>query len=121
MNLSPDETAMLNLFLKSVAGEDKKHEAADQSGGYLGFLGAAVFVRTVTHYYLGLLVAAPAGELLLKDASLVLDTRQFGDFLAEGPTAEAKIECYPDGVVVINRGAIVDVCRWSHDLPRRTL
>lgn len=77
-----------------------------------------VFVRTVTHYYTGRLVAVTDQEIVLADCAWIADTGRFSSALQTGDLVE--VEPYPDGVdVVINRGAIVDCCAWSHPLPRK--
>jgi hypothetical protein len=79
-------------------------------------VGKSVLVRAVTHYYTGRVVAFSAEELLLEDAAWIADTGRFATALRTGVLSE--VEPYPDGVVSINRGAIVDVSEWKHALPR---
>ena len=79
-------------------------------------IGKAVFVRTVTTYFTGLLVKVEDGFATLDDAAWIADTGRFADALAKGTLNE--IEPYP-GSMVVSCGAIVDVCEWAHDLPRK--
>lgn len=78
-------------------------------------VGHPVFVRTVTMHYTGRLAAVTADTLILDDAAWITDSGRFGDALAKGTLAE--VEPFP-GRVFVARGALVDVTRWDHDLPR---
>jgi hypothetical protein len=79
--------------------------------------GNKYFIRTVTHYYTGELVEMTDRFLVLKHAAWIADTGRFADALTNGEFAE--VEPYPDGVqVLISMGAVVDICDWSHPLPR---
>ena len=78
-------------------------------------VGQAYFLRTVTNYYTGRVVAVTDCEVTLEDAAWIADTGRFGDFLTSGNPIE--VEPYPHGVTVC-RGAIVDYCPWVHALPK---
>lgn len=80
--------------------------------------GQKVFIRTVTLYYTGEIVQVTAGEIELKDAAWIADTKRFADFLKDGPQSGCEIEPYPDGVV-LNRDVILDISAWRHALPRK--
>jgi hypothetical protein len=82
------------------------------------FKGKAVVIRTVTFHYMGRLEDYDASFLQLSDASWLADSRRWSDFLRDGPSPQAEIEAYPDGVVLIPRGPITDICEWRHPLPR---
>lgn len=79
-------------------------------------VGSSVFIRSVTNHYTGKLVRVTPGELVLIDAAWIADDGRFSNALATGELNE--IEPYPDGEVIINRGAISDVSHWPHALPR---
>jgi len=80
-------------------------------------VGEKVFIRTITMYYTGRVVKVTDGELVLKKAAWIPDTKRFMNTLEEGDFNE--VEPYPDEfLVIINKGAIVDCCNWPHDLPR---
>lgn len=79
-------------------------------------VGEAVFVRTVTMHYMGRLVRVTAGELVLTDAAWIADSGRYSVALATGALNE--VEPYPDGPVIVSRGALVDVALWAHPLPR---
>lgn len=78
-------------------------------------IGKGVFVRTVTCYYTGRLLAVDENFLLLSEAAWIADTGRFTNALSGGTLNE--VEPYPDEVLV-NRAQVVDVCEWLHDLPR---
>ncbi len=83
-------------------------------------IGADYFIRTVTHYYTGRLVAITEDELVLDDAAWVVDTGRFADAIKDGTLSE--VEPYPDGMhVIINRKGYIDACAWNHPLPRKQL
>ncbi len=79
------------------------------------YLGKNVFVRTVTFHYTGRLEAADDHFLLLADAAWIADDGRFTQALADGELSE--IEPFP-GMCLVNRGALLDVCEWEHELPR---
>jgi len=80
-------------------------------------VGRNVFIRTVTHYYTGKIGAVTKHSVVLTDAAWVADTGRFGEALATGVLFE--VEPYPDGPVDVMLGGIIDVCEWSHALPRK--
>ena len=77
--------------------------------------GSAVVIRTVTHYYVGKVLSASDGRVLLGDACWVADTGRWSEFLSSGSVNEA--EPYPDQCSVA-LAAIVDWAPWNHDLIR---
>ena len=81
-------------------------------------VGQPVFVRTVTYHYTGRITRVTPGEIVLEDAAWIGDSGRFAAALADGELSE--VEPYPDGEVLISRGAVVDCCRWAHPLPRTT-
>ena len=78
-------------------------------------VGNAVFVRTVTGYYTGLLAEITNTDLLLTDAAWIADTGRWNNALVTGQLED--IEPYPDPTSV-SRGSVVDVTTWKHPLPR---
>ena len=80
-------------------------------------VGQAYLIRTVTMIQTGRLVAVYDKELVLDDAAWVADTGRFYDALSKGTLNE--IEPFPDGPVIVGRGAICDAAIWSHPLPRK--
>ena len=69
-------------------------------------IGKGYLIRTVTMTNTGRLVAVTEQELVLKDAAWVADTGRFSDALKSCNFDE--VEPFPDGKVIIGRGAIVD-------------
>jgi hypothetical protein len=53
----------------------------------------------------------------LKDAAWISDTGRFSDALKNAEFSE--VEPFPDGQVIVGRGAIVDACEWKGSLPRK--
>lgn len=80
-------------------------------------LDTPVIIRTVTHYYTGIVKKITSSDILLSEAAWIADTGQFSKALKEGFGSSAEIEPYPDTCIVM-RGAMVDCCRWLHKLPR---
>lgn len=91
----------------------RRSEKTSNNGPYV--IGRNYLIRTVTNYYTGKLLEVCDGELVLSEAAWVADTGRFSEALKTGSLKE--VEPYPD-LVIVSRGAIVDVSRWDHDLPR---
>lgn len=75
-------------------------------------IGTAYLVRTVTYFCVGTLVDVTEHELWFRDACWVPETGRFSEALKSGNVSEA--EPFPDGLVALGRGAIVDACEWKH-------
>jgi hypothetical protein len=101
---------------REIAGMfTKKHqEEVSDNGAWI--LGSSYLIRTVTMINTGKLFAVTPHELVLTDAAWIADTGRFADALKTGNFNE--IEPFPDGVVIIGRGAIVDACPIKFPLPR---
>ena len=80
-------------------------------------VGNGVFIRGVTNYYTGKIVALTRDEIVLTDAAWIADTGRFSGALRSGVLNE--VEPYP-GTVTVGRGAVCDVTDWPHPLPRET-
>ena len=80
------------------------------------FIGKNVFVRTVTYHQIGKLVSYDGKFIALKDASWIADSGRWADALSKGTLSE--VEPFPEGIILVNAEAIVDVCEWKHALPR---
>lgn len=78
-------------------------------------IGKNVFVRTVTHHHTGRLAAADDRFLHLEAAAWVADDGRFADALSSGVLNE--VEPFP-GDCFVSVGALIDVCEWTHELPR---
>lgn len=81
---------------------------------YDKYKGKAIFMRTVTMYYLGRLKDVYENELVLTECSWIPDTGRFHDALKLGQFSE--VEPYVSDEVIIGRGAILDVCEWDKEL-----
>jgi hypothetical protein len=79
-------------------------------------VGRNYFIRTVTHYYTGRLESVYDHELVISDAAWIADTGRYADALKSGNFSE--VEPYPEGKVIIGRGAILDCSQLSTTLPR---
>ena len=81
------------------------------------FLTKNVFIRTVTHHYTGKALCIKDGFLMLKDCAWIADDGRFSTALSKGVFEE--VEPFPDGLVFISLGSILDVSEWMHELPRK--
>ena len=80
-------------------------------------VGKPYFIRTVTYHYTGMLVKVTPKELVLKDAAWIADDGRFMEAVKSG--AFSEVEPFPDGEVVIGRGALLDAYVVGFDLPRK--
>ena len=69
-------------------------------------VGKIYLIRTVTMIDTGVLVAVTPQELVLEDAAWIPDTGRFSDALKSLEFDE--VEPFPDGRVIIGRGAVID-------------
>ena len=81
------------------------------------FLTKNVFIRTVTHHYTGKALCIKDGFLMLKDCAWIADDGRFSTALSKGVFEE--VEPFPDGLVFIGLGAILDISEFMHELPRK--
>lgn len=96
--------------------KDLKELVCNNNSDDGGFVkGTNVFIRTVTHYYLGMVVDITPSVVKLTDASWVADTGIFSEMLENGTINEVEPFC---DVVFVNRGAIIDHTTWRFSLPR---
>jgi hypothetical protein len=77
----------------------------------------SVFIRTVTHHYTGILAEVWPTELVLTDCAWIADDGRFSTAIASGQYNE--IEPFPNGRVVIGRGAIIDCHASLNSSPPR--
>ena len=78
-------------------------------------IGKGYLIRTVTMTNTGKLIAVTDQELVLEDAAWIADTGRFSDSLQKCNFNE--VEPFPDGKVIIGRGAVIDAVQVSN-LPR---
>jgi hypothetical protein len=69
-------------------------------------IGEIYLIRTVTMIDTGKLVKVTEHELLLEDAAWIADTGRFSDAIKKAEFNE--VEPFPDGLVGIGRGSIID-------------
>lgn len=72
-------------------------------------VGSTYLIRTVTMIDSGRLVAVTDHELVLEDAAWIADTGRFSDALCKAEFNE--VEPFPDGRVIVGRGAVVDAVK----------
>lgn len=78
-------------------------------------IGKPYLIRTVTNYLTGKVVGVTQTEIVLTDAAWIADTGRFSDALKK--SAFNEVEPFPDGEVIVGRGALIDACRITK-LPR---
>ena len=74
-------------------------------------IGKIYLVRTVTHIDTGRLVMVTDHELVLEEAAWIAATGRYADALAKAEFNE--VEPYPDGHVIVGRGALIDAVQIS--------
>lgn len=74
-------------------------------------IGKIYLIRTVTMIDTGKVVAVTDHEIVLEDAAWIADTGRFADALNSAKFSE--VEPFPDGQVIIGRGAVIDACQIS--------
>ena len=79
-------------------------------------VGESYFVRTVTHHLTGRLVSIDEHEIMFEDAAWIASDGRFADMLKLGKLDE--VEPFPEGLVAVGRGSLIDACLWAHALPR---
>ena len=77
-------------------------------------IGKNYLIRTVTMIQSGRLVAVTDKELVLEDAAWIADTGRFSKAL-EDLDALKEVEPFPEGQVIIGRGALIDAVQipWA--------
>lgn len=85
--------------------------AQKESETFPYIVGKLYFIRTVTFYYIGRLIAMTPIELVLDQCSWVADTGRFSDALKNGTVNEN--EPFPDGPVIIGRSVVIDAHIWT--------
>lgn len=78
------------------------------------YLNKKVFIRTATHYHLGVCTRIKDGFIALSKASWVADTGRFNLFLKTGELKECELFQKP---IFVGIGAIIDITEFDHELP----
>ena len=83
----------------------------------LGFkVGEKYFIRTVTSYYTGVVIAVNDREVKLDNACWIANTGRFYDALKDGVFKE--VEPFPMGTFpTVQINAMCEYSVWLHDLP----
>lgn len=89
--------------LMAIAGLFNSPQTDDNSHWVVG---KCYLIRTVTMIQTGRLVKVTDKELVLEEAAWIADTGRFSDALVSLNFNE--VEPFPDGLVFIGRGAIID-------------
>ena len=80
-----------------------------KSGEHPFEIGAVYLIRTVTMIDTGRLLRVTPTELVLEEAAWIADTGRFADALKK--LSFNEVEPFPDGEVIIGRGAIIDMVK----------
>lgn len=72
-------------------------------------IGSTYLIRTVTMIDTGVLVAVTDHELVIEDAAWIADTGRFSEAVTKATFSE--VEPFPDGRVIIGRGAVIDAVK----------
>lgn len=88
--------------------------------GLAGMVGQAVYIRSVTHHYIGRLVElvdwGTSLELVLEEVAWVADGERWSELQARGALRE--VEQYAPGDVSVPYGSVTDISLWHHPMPR---
>jgi len=76
--------------------------------------GTKVFIRTVTHYLTGQVVAYCGDFVQLESAAWIADTGRFMQFLVNGELNEVEPI---NGPWWVNLQSVIDMGHWNHKLP----
>ena len=108
---------------ETITIDDVKYVRADSvgtikpvlEGDFIPFeIGAVYLFRTVTMIQVGRVVAASKQWVMIEDAAWVADTGRFADALKNWSFKE--VEPFPDGLVGVATGAIVDFVKGKETL-----
>jgi len=95
-----------------------KDEKTVCDSGHFFEIGKNYFIRTVTMHLLGRLVAVGDKELVLEECSWIADNGRFHKFLNGELDSSCEVEPFPEGNVIVGRGAVLDATVWKHKLLR---
>jgi hypothetical protein len=80
------------------------------------FIGKKVFIRTITHYFVGEMVETDNLFICLKKASWIAETAKWSETVAKGELNE--VEPYPPELpAYVAIAALIDIFEWTHELP----
>lgn len=72
-------------------------------------IGSIYLIRTVTMIDTGRIVKVTPTEIVLEEAAWIADTGRFSD--AVKAVQFSEVEPFPNGEVIVGRGAIIDACK----------
>jgi hypothetical protein len=101
----------MDLSLKDI-----KELIGNQSSDHPFKIGENYFIRTITAHYTGKLVKVFPTELVLIDCAWIADDGRFTDSFEK---EYEEVEPFPDGEVIIGRGAVLDASIIKKALPRK--
>jgi hypothetical protein len=78
-------------------------------------IGEKYFLRTVTFHYTGRLTKVFDKELVFEDVAWIADD---GNFSQSFTKDYEEVDPFPDGEVIVGRGALLDMAIIKKDLPR---
>jgi hypothetical protein len=113
MEIEMKEELILKLIEMALSSNDS---FSDKKSFSPYEIGANYFIRTVTHYYTGRLVAVYDQELVLEDVCWVADTGRFTDSMIDFDKLN-EVEPFPRGHVLVGRGAVCDAHITKQELP----
>ena len=88
-----------------IEKEERKYESLEDMKGGI------VFIRTVTHYYVGRIKNITGQFIHLEDACWIADTGRLADFMKGTPASGLETE--PMGETFINIDSIIDVSPYN--------
>ena len=109
--ITVEELTKTMRVLEALLTKTKPESSAPQRFA----VGEKVFIRTVTHYYTGKVVAFDDVFVWLDTAAWIADTGRFSDALTSSCEL-AEVEPIP-GIVRVAIGSMVDVIEWRGVLP----
>lgn len=95
-----------------------KYVKVEQEKLALMTIGNNYFIRTVTHYQVGLYVGTIDGFAILDNSAWVADTGRWSECLKSGKLNE--VEWIPNCRTRVNLGSVVDIYDWPNKLPTET-
>ena len=106
--MSEPETMMINEveYVRKDSIATTEYHCKERKDGPWE-IGKSYLVRTVTMIQHGRLLDVTEKELVIDQAAWIADTGRFSDFM-NGRGEPSEVEPFGPGVVIVNRGAIID-------------
>ena len=116
IKLNNDTYVLKSEADKAIADARKKKGGKTVEGLSIPFvIGEKYFIRTVTYFATGQVVAIHGQFLELTDAAWIADTGRFREAIMNGVLNEVEPVEVP---MFLNINSITDAFVWSHPLPR---